>query len=453
MKRLALAFIVAVTLFTLPSTATPQSSPDALGHYKAGLEYLKQRQLEIGIRELERALAIDPKMKPARYALGVALIEAGRPRAAVPYLIQSTEDSPCDAAIRANLVRAQLESGDAGAAIYTVNEAVEGMPSNTQLIVTLAILCLTHGQAQKARHLFENASELNPDDPDIKLLLAKASLQSAEPVEALAVLKRVPPDHGKPGEVAFATGVAQALLGKLEDATTSFASAVATDPNNVRYLVSQAWIDQLQDRQDKALATLEKARKLDASAAVVPYRMAVSYFLLRRYSEAGELCEETLRLGPRYDPSYLLLGVSKLEEGNPIDAEAAFRHALALRPESALYHRELGVALFKKGSLKESRQELDQALLLDPKAAEAYFWRARVLAGLNKQPEAVADLETALALQPSLNEAYSELAHLYSAAGQKEKAAALLAKQQEQKGKTGSDDRNHFLWDLADPVL
>jgi Flp pilus assembly protein TadD len=111
------------------------------------------------------------------------------------------------------------------------------------------------------------------------------------------------------------------------------------------------------------------------------------------------------------------------------------------------------VAIFKKGSLEENRQELDQALLLDPKAAEAYFWRARVLAGLKKRPEAVADLETALALQPSLNEAYSELAQHYSAAGQEEKAAALLAKQQEQKGKTGSDDRNHFLWDLADPVL
>jgi tetratricopeptide (TPR) repeat protein len=92
-------------------------------------------------------------------------------------------------------------------------------------------------------------------------------------------------------------------------------------PRTFRYLVSQAWIDQLQDRQDKALATLEKARKLDPSAAVVPYRMEVSYFLLRRYSEAGKLCEERLRLAPRYDPSYLLLGVSKLEEGNPIDAQ------------------------------------------------------------------------------------------------------------------------------------
>jgi hypothetical protein len=70
MKRLALAFILALSLFILPPTATPQSAPEALGHYKAGLDYLKQRQLESGIRELERTLAIDAKINQRVTRLG-----------------------------------------------------------------------------------------------------------------------------------------------------------------------------------------------------------------------------------------------------------------------------------------------------------------------------------------------------------------------------------------------
>jgi hypothetical protein len=91
----------------------------------------------------------------------VALIEVGRPREANPYLIQSTEESPCDAAIRANLVLLSSKVEMRERHLYG-QRGGRGNPSNTQLIVTLAILCFTHGQAQKNRHLFENASELIP---------------------------------------------------------------------------------------------------------------------------------------------------------------------------------------------------------------------------------------------------------------------------------------------------
>jgi Flp pilus assembly protein TadD len=421
-------------------------------HYSLGLAYLQQRQVAPGLGELQRAVSLDPKLKPARYALAVALIDAGRPAEAIPHLNQLTKQSPSDAEVWANLARAQFEKKDENAAIRTVDQAAEAMPTDVRLIITLAALCAGHQQIQRARGLLEDANELAPGNPDIELLLAKVSLRAGEPIELQAVIKDVADDHGAPGEVALLKGIALALTGKPEEAATKFSSAVAADPNNTRYLITQAWGYQLENRHAEALSALVKARKLDPANPIIPHRMAVSYFFLHQYEQTADTCQEALRLDSLYDPSYLLLGVARLELGELGAAQKAIRQANTLKPTVALYHRELGVALFKNGGLAESKKELDWALSLDPKAARTYFWRAQVLASQGERKQAVTDLRFALTLQPNLVDAYSELARLYSADGQREEALLVLAKQKELKAEASTDDLDHFLSQLADPL-
>jgi len=129
-------------------------------HYYLGLAYLKQGDMGPGVRELRQALSINPTLKSARYTLAVALLEAGHPDESIPQFMRLQEETPCDAAVWANLVRAYFEIGNIEAAIHTTETAVEGMPSKVPLFVTLATLCSEHQQFQKARFLLESASEL-----------------------------------------------------------------------------------------------------------------------------------------------------------------------------------------------------------------------------------------------------------------------------------------------------
>jgi tetratricopeptide (TPR) repeat protein len=422
-------------------------------HYDLGLAYLKQHESALGTREIQRALSVEPDLKKARYTLAVALLEAGQPREAIPHFLRLREESPCDAAVFANLARAYFEVGDGKGAKRTIDEATRGMPRNVRLTITLAMLCARYREFQKARHLLENANELMPDDPDIKMLLAKTSLQAGEPIEALAVLKDVPASGHSSGVLSFTRGVALALTEQEEAAATELSAAVSAEPQNVRYLVAQAWVYQLEQRHDEALAVLNRARGIDPRASIVYYRMAVSYFFLRHYPQAVECCEHAIRCAPQYDRAFLLLGVVNMEAGDLRDAQSAIRQAVALKPNTALYHRELGVSLFKDGNLGESKRELDEALTLDSQAAQSYFWRARVLTGLKNLEGAIADLQTATALQPNDQEVLAELAQLYSKTGQPQKAAEIAARQKEIKKTTTPDDRGHFLIDLADPLL
>jgi tetratricopeptide (TPR) repeat protein len=412
-------------------------TPEA--HYNLGLALMQNNEGAAGMREFREAIALDAHYVPAKHALGVALLDSGRPREAIPFLEQARKQASHSAEIWANLVRAQFEAGATPAAVRTADEAVETIPDNPHLVVTIADLCFRHKEFQKARSLLQSAVVLLPDEPEVKVLLAKLSLLLGDPMEALAVLKDVPPGVGKSGETMLLVGEAQALTGHYQEAEVSVSKAVQADPESSRYMMVYAWLDQLRGRHETALATLRKARELDKQTPVIPYRMAVSYDSLQLTAQAVEACEEAIRLAPGFAPAHLLLGMLKLDQRDYQGAEMALGHAVALRPDSGPFHQAHAVALFKAGSLTESKNELDRALALVPTDAQAYFWRARVLARQGARGKAIADLENAVALQPNYREAYSQLAQLYLAAGEREKAATASAKQAEELGKEESE--------------
>jgi tetratricopeptide (TPR) repeat protein len=424
----------------------------AIVHYNLGLSYLQQKKPAFGAREIQLALSIDPNFRSARYTLAVVLLDAGRPQEALPHLLQLRQESPCDAAVWANLARAQFETGNTQAALHTIDEATRGMSRNVPLFVTVAEICTQHQQLQKARYLLESASELSPEDPDIKLLLAKAALKAGEPVEVIAVLKDVPASQGTPGVISFTRGLALALAGQEAEAQTELSAALKADPRSVRYMVALAWVYQLQDRQQEARETLVNALALDPHSAVVLYRMAVSSFLMSHYSEAVQYCEDTIRLAPHYDPAYLLSALALLEQGNADGAQSAVQQAVRIAPDKSIYHREFGAILFQRGQLAESKNELDLAISLDPKAPSNYLVRSRTEAGLGNDGPALQDLETTVALQPDNRAAYTELARLYTKTGQPQKAAEAQAKEKEIKTSSSLADRHEFLSGMANPL-
>jgi tetratricopeptide (TPR) repeat protein len=411
-------------------------------HYYWGLAYLEDKAQNAGIRELRLALSKDPKLFQAVTPLGIALVNAGRAKEAVPYLEQARTHTPGDAEVHASLVRAQFEAGETFQALASIDAAVDAVPENSRLDATLAFLCLHHRQAQKARQLLENASELNPQDVTLKLLLADASVKAGEPIEALAVLKGVPEDAGAPGELAFLRGNAYLLGGDTQQAAPYLSAAMTADPTNVNYLFAYASLQGSEQLYSDALATLTKARQLDPQTESIPYQIAVTYALMHRYPEALQACQETLHLTHQPDEVYFLRGVIQIEQGNFRAAEESLHQAVTLSPRVASYHAARGVAQFEAGNLAESLEELDQALALDAQAAPAYLWRARVMARQGQNTKALTDYETYTALAPDTAKAFQEEEALYRQAGLADKAAAAHTKYVALKAEKAEADRD-----------
>lgn len=400
----------------------------ALTRYGLGTAYLRNNQYEAAVRELRVVVARDPAYVAAQYALGVALVNAGHPHDAIPYLERAQTKTAANPQFWLTLIRAQFEAGNSQAAIKLADQALAAIPDAPLLAEALGQLCIQHHQMQEARNLLETAIELQPKDPTVKLLLAHVCLRTGDPGETLTILEGLPPESGQPGEMMFLRGEARVLLGNLVVAQSDLSAALEADPQNAEYLLAPAWLDQIDGRYNEALAALTKARRLNPEMPGVLYRMAISYFFLGNYSQAVSNSAAAIRLAPQYDQAYLLLGVSRLQAGDFRGAQAALRRATALVPNAAFYHRELGVALYKMGMLSQSETELNRAVSLNPEAAQAYLWQARVRVRRGERTKAIDDLETAVTLAPGFSEAYSALAELYSAEGQTRKAAAASSR-------------------------
>jgi tetratricopeptide (TPR) repeat protein len=422
----------------------------AVVHYNLGLAYVRSDKSDSGMAELKAALSIDPNYSLAMYALGVALIDTGRAKDAIPYLDRVVNVRPQAADAWANLVRAYFAAGDKKNAESTIDRATAKFPDNVRLMVTLANLCMRSHEIQKARSLLENASGIDFDNVTIKLMLARASLLAGEPIEVLAVLKDVSPGAGVPGEVKMLRGQAEALTKHFDEAAADLISAVQADPSNSKYLLALAWLKQLKGLHNQALCVLRSAQELDPDSPYIAYRMAISYFLTGKTGEASQVCTRAIRSSSSFDRLYFLEGMIRLAERRYDLATEAFTHAVAVRPNTALYHRQLGVAQLMGKHLTEGQAQFDRALSLDANDADGYYWRGKDLALQGRPARAIQDLEAAVTINPKLEQAFMELAQLYSRNGQPTKALAMRKKASSLAGSKSPDDIEEYIRNLQD---
>ncbi|HTV56460.1 MAG TPA: tetratricopeptide repeat protein, partial [Terriglobia bacterium] len=283
-------------------------------YYNLGLAYLETHQPEDAVREFRKALQADPSLQSAHYALGLALMSSGRAAEASKVFNEALRQTPNDPQLWAGLVDAQFQSGNAKQGVESAHNAIEAIPNNARLAVTLAQTCMRHHRLQAARDLLEDANELKPQDPEVRLLLAWTSLAAGEPLEALAVVERLSVSGKQAEEEVEIRGEAEALTGSFAAAQKDLTTAVNDSPRNPRYLTNQAWLLQLQGQYNETIRVLTQARTLDPTTPLIPYRIAVSYFFLRQYAQAEQYCREALRVNPRFAAACFLLGIMALKD-------------------------------------------------------------------------------------------------------------------------------------------
>jgi tetratricopeptide (TPR) repeat protein len=116
-------------------------------------------------------------------------------------------------------------------------------------------------------------------------------------------------------------------------------------------------------RATSALAWYERGvalERTDAEAAIAAYRRAI----------AGR---------PDLADAHNNLGRIHHDRGEVAVAEACYRRAMERAPDVALYHFNLGVALEDQGRGDDAVAAYQQALALDPQLADAHYNLARQL--------------------------------------------------------------------------
>jgi tetratricopeptide (TPR) repeat protein len=117
----------------------------------------------------------------------------------------------------------------------------------------------------------------------------------------------------------------------------------------------------------------------------------------------------------------------ELEAGSPLEARAAYHHALDLDPSHVIARINLGRLLHAEGNFTGAESHYRDAIRHDPGSGLAWYNLAVLLEDTERPDDSLACYEQAVRADPELADAHYNLALLYERVGRKRDAVRHLA--------------------------
>ena len=282
----------------------------------------------------------------------------------------------------------------------------------------LAVMALEAGDHGRAVQHFEAARDAQPGYWQYWISLADAHLHARDVTAAARVLD----DGRRAGLPAAAIDEIAVRLVVLPPGQAGAAAALAPSGADVVKLT------QLLNQQRHA-ELAECARLLTQHFAdnALGWRM-LGLALTALGDEAGESaawCALT-RLCPQDVENWHTWGLSITGQDRLLEAEMAFRTALALDPQHALAQCNLGFVLHRRGSLRLAEQALLRSLELRPDYPVACLNLSRVKDELGDPAQAETWVRRALVAQPDFVHAHTSLGYLLKDQGRIDEGLASI---------------------------
>ena len=178
----------------------------------------------------------------------------------------------------------------------------------------------------------------------------------------------------------------------------------------------------LDNEPAKAIESYRATLVHDPQSPLVRARLAAELVKVGNFAEAKVLCEEAVRLDPKYLDSYLLLAGIQVAAKEYDTAISTYRKVIAIDPKNRDALLYLGVTLADQKEYAVAQKEFEEAVKLDPRNAEVRNNLGTVLDEQGNAGAARTHLEAAVQLDPEYALAHNNLAIVLSKLGDKEAA-------------------------------
>ena len=187
------------------------------------------------------------------------------------------------------------------------------------------------------------------------------------------------------GETFLARGYYEYVVVRDYDAAWSaFKEGVLRLPNNADALVSLSFIERRKGRWAEAVAHQEQAARLDPQSVPVLSQLGITYFALKRFTDAHTIVDRLLGLAP--ENPQVLAGLARLDlaEGNLEAAETAMRSVPPAPSNDYVFEIQVRLALIA-GRHAEAIQLIEHAFGQTPAPAGFFAGKYRYLLGFAKE--------------------------------------------------------------------
>ena len=210
--------------------------------------------------------------------------------------------------------------------------------------------------------------------------------------------------------------------GRLAEAEAGYRQILAAFPRHADSLHMLGVLALQTGHSAAALAMVDQAIVQAPSVAIYHVNRASALLALQRPAEAEAACRHALRLKRNSAEAYQTLGHALSDQGQPRPAIEAYQEALRLNPALPDLHNNLGLALHEASRLQEAVEFLRTALRNAPHDVAAAGNLAGVLKDLGRLPDAEALYRELIRRNPADAVARYNLGVMLLVAGRHEEA-------------------------------
>jgi tetratricopeptide (TPR) repeat protein len=351
---------------------------DAEPHYRMAVLELLSKQTPAAIRDLGKALELNPKHEQAKVKLAELMamdgnrqvvegaekqlrevlaaspgnLEAvdtlaftqwrlGRPEDAAALLEESLAKVPTRFQTSVALARVRLSRNDVAGAEQVLVAATVAAPQSSPAALALSRFYILVKKADLAKVEARKAVELDPHSGLALLTLGNLQSQAGEKVEAEETYRR---------------------LSALPDATYKSVHAI--------YLFENG-------RRPEAIAELGRLHKASPEDRTVTGQFVAAYLANGQAVEARGVVDAAVKRNPKDVDALMMRATLSLRDGKTAEADRDLQLALHIRRNSAEVHFALARLYTATGRAQMERQELQEVLRLNPGFLKARLALAR----------------------------------------------------------------------------
>lgn len=320
------------------------------------------------------------------------------------WALQAFEAASSDAALvplaRALASTVDAAPGDGARAIAALNDAVAAWPNEPAWHLHLANLYLEREELDSALPHLQQAADLDPENGDAWLALARALREAGHPDEAQQAYEQVVRFLPGLGQVWKEAGAIALARGDFERAATWFARAQAVGPSDVEALVGAARADLGLGRTRQARQKAETALEQGPESPLALESLAEVMAADGDVDNALSLLERASARSDR--PGSIRAGRARLlmNHGRGDQAVADLRQALEEDGDEALW-AALADALASLGRFDEALEAGGEAVRFAPRVADHRVRMGRISRQAGYLDRALDELAQAASLAQS----------------------------------------------------
>lgn len=167
-------------------------------------------------------------------------------------------------------------------------------PGDREAAIKLTQVLRQMGNPSRAAEVATQAMNLHPDDPELVLAFAQASLDRGRPQEAVAPLARIESETISNWRANSIIGVTLDQLGRHKDAQGYYLRAAELSPDNPNILTNLGLSYALAGDAARAEATLRTAAALPDADLRVRQNLALVLGVQGKFAEAEEVVADSL---------------------------------------------------------------------------------------------------------------------------------------------------------------